>query len=160
MPNKSTRYFFIFLLAFAAGHLSVAQKLSEKAKKHIFKGEINRQGKAVGCHHILATNEYKTSQLVEGTRKNGPNGLFKAKVKVKNRNGKWVAKVSNQGYSTFYPESWSEEKTEKEILHAFGNKRNVNGDLWEGKSSEGIIIQMYLKDDDSIASAFPKDWTR
>ncbi len=160
MHTKNLHYLFIFLLAFAVGHLSVAQTLSEKAKKHIFKGEINRQGKAVGCHHTLAINEYKTSQLVEGTRKNGPNGLFKAKVKVKNGNGKWVAKVSNQGYSTFYPESWSEEKTEKEILHAFSNKRKVNGDLWEGKSSEGIIIQMYLKDDDTIASAFPKDWTR
>jgi Bacterial EndoU nuclease len=160
MRIKSIRYFSIFLLAFAAGHLSVAQTLSEKTKKHIFKGEINRQGKAVGCHHILAISKYKTSQIVEGTRKDGLNGLFKAKVKVKNGNGKWVAKVSNQGYSTFYPESWSEEKTEKEIFHAFGNKRKVNGDLWEGKSSEGIIIQMYLKDDDSIASAFPKDWTR
>jgi hypothetical protein len=157
---KTLRYPFVFLVALAIGHSSIAQTLSEKAKRHIFKGEINRQGKAVGCHHIRAINEYKTSQIVEGTRKNGPNGLFKAKVKVKNGNGKWVAKVSNQGYSTFYPESWSEEKTEKEILHAFGNKRKVNGDLWEGKSSEGIIIQMYLKDDDSIASAFPKDWTR
>jgi Bacterial EndoU nuclease len=157
---KTLRYPFVFLVALAIGHSSIAQTLSEKAKRHIFKGEINRQGKAVGCHHIRAINEYKTSQIVEGTRKNGPNGLFKAKVKVKNGNGKWVAKVSNQGYSTFYPESWSEEKTEKEILHAFGNKRKVNGDLWEGKSSEGIIIQMYLRDDDSIASAFPKDWTR
>jgi hypothetical protein len=160
MPKKSSRYFSILFLAFAVSNFAFSQKLSEKAKKHIFKGEINRQGKAVGCHHILAINEYKTSQLVEGTRKNGPNGLFKAKVKVKNGNGKWVAKVSNQGYSTFYPESWSEEKTEKEILHAFDNKRKVNGDLWEGKSSEGIIIQMYLRDDNTIASAFPKDWTR
>ncbi len=157
---KTFRYSFVFLFVLAIGHSSIAQTLSEKAKRHIFKGEINRQGKAVGCHHILAINEYKTSQLVEGSRKNGPNGLFKAKVKVKNGNGKWVAKVSNQGYSTFYPESWSEKKTEKEILYAFANKRKVNGDLWEGKSSEGIIIQMYLKDNNSIASAFPKDWTR
>jgi Bacterial EndoU nuclease len=160
MSSKPTRYLFTFLVALAIGHLSFAQTLSEKAKRHIFKGEINRRGKAVGCHHMSAITEYKTSQIVSGTRKNGPNGLFKAKVKIKNENGKWISKVSNQGYSTFYPESWSEEKTEKEIVHAFGNKRKVNGDLWEGKSTEGIIIQMYLKDDDSIASAFPKDWTR
>jgi Bacterial EndoU nuclease len=160
MSTKKIFQFSVLLLLFAIGHSALAQSLSEKARKHIFKGEINRQGKAVGCHHILAINEYKTSQLVEGTRKDGPNGLFKAKVKVKNGSGKWIAKVSNGGYSTFYPESWSEEKTEKEILQAFKNKRKVNGDLWEGKSSEGIIIQMYLRDDDSIASAFPKDWSR
>jgi hypothetical protein len=160
MSTKRTFRFSVFLLLLVVGHSAFTQSLSEKARKHIFKGEINRKEKAVGCHHILAINEYKTSQIVEGTRKNGPNGLFKAKVKVKNGSGKWIAKVSNGGYSTFYPESWSEEKTEKEILHAFKNKRKVNGDLWEGKSSEGIIIQMYLKNDDSIASAFPKDWTR
>jgi hypothetical protein len=160
MRNKRFLPFYVLILLLVAGEHTFGQILTEKTRRHIFKGEINRQGKAVGCHHIFAINEYKTSQLVEGTRKDGPNGLFKAKVKVKNENGKWIAKVSNRGYSTFYPEDWSEKKTEKEILHAFVNKRKVNGDLWEGKSREGIIIQMYLKEDGDIATAFPKDWTR
>jgi Bacterial EndoU nuclease len=137
-----------------------AQTITEKTKRHIFKGEINRQGKAVGCHHINAINKYKTAQLVEKTRKNGPNGLFKAKVKVKNEEGQWIAKVSNQGYSTFFPEDWSEEKTIEAIKEAYKNKRNVNGELWEGKTNDGIIIQFYAKRDGTIASAYPKDWTR
>ncbi|MFM7488469.1 MAG: EndoU domain-containing protein, partial [Cytophagales bacterium] len=66
---------------------AVRQTITEKTKRHIFKGEINRQGKAVGCRHVNAINEYKTAQLVPNTRKNGPNGLFKAKVPVKNVDG-------------------------------------------------------------------------
>jgi Bacterial EndoU nuclease len=137
-----------------------AQHLSPKAEKHIFQGEINRQGKAVGCHHIRAINFYKTAQIVEGTRTNGPNGLFKAKVKVKSASGKWVDKISNGGYSTFFPEKWTEEKTKAEIEKAFQNKRQVNGDLYEGKCSEGWIIQFYVNDDETIPTAYPRDWSR
>lgn len=136
-----------------------AQTITEKTKRHIFKGEINRQGKAVGCHHIHAINKYKTAQLMAKTRKNGPHGLFKAKVKVKNEDDKWVAKVSNQGYSTFFPEDWSDEKTIEAIEEAYQNKRLVNNELYEGKTTEGIILQFYAKPDGTIASAFPKDWT-
>lgn len=106
--NKALHLLLPFLLL---GQLAFAQTITEKTKRHIFKGEINRQGNAVGCHHIHAINKYKTAQLIAKTRKNGPHGLFKAKVKVKNEDDKWVAKVSNQGYSTFFPEDWSEEKT-------------------------------------------------
>jgi hypothetical protein len=137
-----------------------AQTITEKTKRHIFKGEINRQGKAVGCHHINAINQYKTAQLVPNTRKNGPNGLFKAKVRVKDEDGRWIAKVSNGGYSTFFPEGWSEEKTMDAIKEAYRGKRRINGELFEGKTKEGITIQFYAKPDGFIASAFPKDWTR
>lgn len=137
-----------------------AQTITEKTKRHIFKGEINRQGKAVGCRHVNAINEYKTAQLVPNTRKNGPNGLFKAKVPVKNVDGRWITKVSNGGYSTFFPEDWSEEKTLEAISEAYRGKRKVNGELYEGKTKDGITIQFYAKPDGFIASAFPKDWTR
>ncbi|MFM8913509.1 MAG: EndoU domain-containing protein [Flammeovirgaceae bacterium] len=137
-----------------------AQTITEKTKRHIFQGEINRQGKAVGCHHINAINQYKTAQLVPNTRKNGPSGIFKAKVRVKDRNGRWIAKVSNGGYSTFFPETWGEEKTLEAIKEVYNNKRKINGDLYEGKTKDGIAIQFYAKPDGFIASAFPKDWTR
>ena len=151
---------FVFSLALVLPSFASGQIISEKTKRHIFQGEINRQGKAVGCHHIFAITKYKTSQLVDKSRKNGPKDIFKAKVKVKDENGRWIAKVSNQGFSTFYPESWNENKTLEAILEAYHTKRKVNGELWEGKCKEGIIIQMYVKSDGSIASAFPKDWTR
>lgn len=155
--NKALHLLLPFLLL---GQLAFAQTITEKTKRHIFKGEINRQGNAVGCHHIHAINKYKTAQLIAKTRKNGPHGLFKAKVKVKNEDGKWVAKVSNQGYSTFFPEDWSEEKTIEAIQEAYQNKRLVNGELYKGKTTEGIILQFYAKPDGTIASAYPKDWTR
>jgi hypothetical protein len=137
-----------------------AQTITEKTKRHIFKGEINRQGKAVGCHHVNAINQYKTAQLILNTRKNGSNGLFKAKVRVKNEDGRWITKVSNGGYSTFFPEDWSEEKTIEAIKEAYRSKRRVNSELFEGKTKDGITIQFYAKPDGFIASAFPKDWTR
>ena len=154
------KIFVIHFLLLTSSYVLTAQHITTKAEKHIFQGEINRQGKAVGCHHIRAINIYQTGQIIEGTRTNGPNGLFKAKVKVKSSSGKWVEKISNGGYSTFFPEKWSEEKTKSEIEKAFPNKRQVNGDLYEGKCSEGWIIQFYVNDDETISTAYPRDWTR
>ncbi|MFM7488087.1 MAG: EndoU domain-containing protein, partial [Cytophagales bacterium] len=68
--------------------------------------------------------------------------------------------VSNGGYSTFFPEDCSEEKTLEAISEAYRGKRKVNGELYEGKTKDGITIQFYAKPDGFIASAFPKDWTR
>ena len=81
-------------------------------------------------------------------------------MKVKSASGKWVEKISNGGYSTFFPEKWSEEKTKAEIEKAFQSKRQVNGDLYEGKCSEGWIIQFYVNHDETISTAYPRDWTR
>lgn len=150
-------------LLFSFLSLSVAvhgQLITPKTERHIFKGEINRQGKAVGCHHIRAISFYKTAQMISGTRVNGPYGIFKAKVKIKSASSRWITKVSNGGYSTFFPEEWSEAKTKEEILLAFQGKRLVSGDLYEGKCSDGWMIQFYLTDEGKIATAFPRDWTR
>ena len=89
--------------------------------------------------------------------------VIKAKAyKRDSRNGKWVPKSNNEGNSTFFPSSWSKLKTLEEIAYAYQNiLKDKNATLWSGNrysfnsSSGDVEIHMYIRGDDSIASAFP-----
>lgn len=157
---RHVKFIFVTLVTSLLTIATAAQPITEKTRQHIFKGEINRSGKAVGCHHHRAVETYRTARLVNNSVINGPHQLFKAKVEIKDSRGRWIRKVSNGGYSTFFPKDWSEEKTEEEILKVYEGRRRVTGDLYEGKCSEGWIIQMYVSRDGRIATAFPRDWQR
>ncbi|GEM_PF-1646622 len=131
---------------------------NEKAKKHIFYGEISASGSVGGVHHISAINS-GSARIVPGTRTDDPNGsgLYEAKVEVKDDNGIYQPKLTNRGgYSTFFPDSWNQQKVLEEIAYAYKNRIPVSGNIFEGTSIDGLIkIQMYLRSDKSIISAFP-----
>jgi hypothetical protein len=134
-----------------------AHSFNQKAEKHIFEGEINpNNGKAGGVHHINAVKNgtaiIDESSIVEGT-----NGTFKAKIKVKNADGVWIAKTTNGGFSTFFPNTWSKEKVIEEIMDAFENRKLVPGTQSEfaGFTAEEMEIRMYINSDGQITSAFP-----
>jgi hypothetical protein len=127
---------------------------------HIFKGAINKSGKATGVHHIRAIKS-GTAKIVAGSKQDvGPPGFYKAKVQVKHGNT-FVDKVDNNGYSTFFPDNWDEVKTMDKIKEAANNKID---DLYQdakvytfiGQTSEGIKIRITIwKKYDNIYSAFP-----
>ncbi len=140
--------------------------LSANAIKHIFEGQVKtKKGKvhATGCHHVLAF-ETKHARIIESTLIKGPNGITKAKVEIYDFiSKKWVTKVSNQGYSTIFPENWTKIKTIEEIKFAYNNRIKVKGGYNEyyGLSTDRKVeIRMYLDDKLRIISAFPNDWTR
>ncbi|MDY0396148.1 EndoU domain-containing protein [Virgibacillus halophilus] len=119
------------------------------ALAHIFEGEINRRGDAVGFHYDgLPT---KKGRVISGT-KSKPNryGVYEAKVEV---NG--VKKKSNRGKSTLYPEDWDAQQVVDAINEAYEAKTFVSGNTYEGLSREGMRIRMYLDNNDKIISAFP-----
>lgn len=165
MALKKILYSLVFLLSISI-YAQQIDTLSEKAIIHIFYGEIkNKNGRltANGCHHYNALTIKGGARTINNSLKTNKNGVFKAKVEMFDANsGTWIRKISNGGYSTFFPKNWSIEKTKKEILFAYRNKILISngGNEYKGFSTDGIEIRMYLKPNGTIISAFPADWER
>src|SRR5699024_2748586 len=119
------------------------------ALEHILEGELNGRGQAVGFHYDgLPT---KKGQIISGTETE-PNeqGVYEAKVEVSD-----VAKTSNGGKSSFFPDEWTAQEVVDAINEAYEDRNFITGNTYEGFSSEGTLISMYLDQNDQIISAFP-----
>lgn len=119
------------------------------AIEHILEGELNRRGQAVGFHYDGLPS--KKGKVIEGTETE-PNelGVYEAKVEVSG-----VAKTSNGGKSTFFPLEWTSQDVIDAINEAYIERQFISGNTYEGLTSEGQAIRMYLDDKDLIISAFP-----
>jgi len=119
------------------------------ALEHILEGELNKQGQAVGFHYEgLASSK---GEIVKGTATPpDENGVYEAEVMVEE-----VEKQSNHGTSTFYPKEWHAQDVVDAINEAYDSKEYIQGNTYAGMTEEGIVIQMYLDDENKIISAFP-----
>ncbi|MBS4761820.1 EndoU domain-containing protein [Carnobacteriaceae bacterium zg-ZUI252] len=113
---------------------------------HIFEGEINRNGQAVGYHYEgLNTSKAK---IVENTRsKTDKNGVYRAKITI---DGK-----EKNAFSSFFPNTWPIQQVVDTINEAYDNRQHQSGNIYNGTTKSGITVQMYLTDDNKIISAFP-----
>lgn len=119
------------------------------AVEHILEGELNRNGEAVGFHYNQL--DTKKGEVIAGTETDlDEQGVYEAKVKVED-----VEKTSNGGYSTFFPDDWDSQDVIDAINDAYEHREFIHGNTYEGLTEDGIIIRMYLTDDDKIISAFP-----
>lgn len=129
--------------------LTETQHFKNNALEHIFEGELNYKGQAVGFHYNQL--ETKKGEIIEGTRtKPNENGIYEAKVIVSD-----VEKTSNNGKSTFFSDNWDSQEVVDAINEAYDNRIHINGNTFEGLTNEGIIIRMYLDNQNKIISAFP-----
>lgn len=119
------------------------------ALEHILEGELNRKGNAVGFHYDGLAS--KKGKVVEGTETE-PNehGVYEAKVEVSD-----VAKTSNSGKSTFFPKEWTAQDVVDAINEAYEHSSFITGNTYEGLTDEGIVVRMYLDNNEQIISAFP-----
>ena len=122
---------------------------AKKTLEHIFDGTINGKGKATGYHYTMVTDS--KGKVIDGTRsKVDENGVFTGKVEV---NG-----VKKNGFSSFFPESWSPQQVVDAINTAYDDAlddpSNPKGSIWVGYSGD-LEIDMYLNSDRKITSAFP-----
>lgn len=125
------------------------ENFKNHALKHILEGEINRKGQAVGFHYDQL--ETKKGEIIEGSRsKPDENGVYEAKVKVSD-----VSKTSNNGKSTFFSDEWDSQDVVDAINEAYDNRTHINGNTYEGLTDEGVIVRMYLDNQNKIISAFP-----
>lgn len=119
------------------------------ALEHILEGELNRRGQAVGFHYNRLPT--RKGEIINGTKtKEDEFGIYEAKVIVND-----VEKTSNQGISTFFPDEWGTQDVIDAINEAYAERVFITGNTYEGLTTEGIVIRMYLDDNDKIISAFP-----
>lgn len=119
------------------------------ALEHILEGELNRSGKAVGFHYNQLPS--KKGEIIEGTETT-PNeqGVYEAEVSVDG-----VTKESNRGRSTFFPDDWDTQDVVDAINEVYENRTFISGNTYEGLTEEGVLIRMYIDDQERIISAFP-----
>ncbi len=129
--------------------LKNTERFAKKTLEHIFDGTINGKGKATGYHYTMVTDS--KGKVIDGTRsKVDENGVFTGKVEVDG--------VKKNGFSSFFPESWSPQQVVDAINTAYDDAlddpSNPKGSIWIGYSGD-LEIDMYLNSDKKITSAFP-----
>jgi uncharacterized protein RhaS with RHS repeats len=121
--------------------------------KHIFHGEINRRGNAVGFHHEGSIGHQGIARVKEITTPANAQGVYRGKVELFNSNsGQWISKGPE---STFYPKTWSRQKVLDEIRGAYNNGTISSNGKWEGISPSGVKIGGYLDASGNVNTAFP-----
>jgi hypothetical protein len=125
--------------------------------KHLFHGEINKGGKAVGFHHAGSIGHQGKARISSIVDPANAVGVYRAKVEVFNEaTGMWVAKASA---STFFPDVWTRAQVLNEVRGAFGNQlpRSPHWapNYFEGLSPSGVRIGGYLDTFGDINTSFP-----
>ncbi len=132
----------------ATGQKAVSQNTLE----HIFHGEINKKGKAVGFHYegtaaMQATNKTRVTTVTKAADKNG---VYAARVEVSG--------VTKKADSSFFPRTWTKNDVVNAVNEAYIKKIHPDPKnllYFEGRSSSGVLVGGYLKTDGTIATAFP-----
>jgi hypothetical protein len=111
-----------------------------KTIEHIFKGEI-KASSATGTQ-VLKGFHYENSdsiaKVISGTEEFGTNGVYRAKIEAGG-----IIKPDNDGYSSFFPKSWSREDVIDAIDTVFVSNPVV-GNKIEG-TYRGVKIEMYTE---------------
>ena len=109
---------------------------------HVISGDENSQGKVTGGHSLLRGDV----RIVKKIGNPAKNGVYRASIEVKKKDGTWQAKTSNGGVNTMFPENWDEARIIDEINSAWENRKDVKGrdnNMWQGISKSGVLIRGY-----------------
>jgi len=129
--------------------LKNTENFTDSAIEHIFEGQVNARGKAVGYHYEGI--EGTSGNVIPGMESSVNNiGIYKAKVEV---NG--IPKTANGGFSSFYPKSMSPQEVIGSINEAYRNRVYIRGNTYSGLTSSGMEIEMFLDKNGKIISAYP-----
>ena len=129
--------------------LKNTENYTDSAIEHIFEGQVNARGKAVGYHYEGI--EGASGNVILGTESSVNNfGVYKAQVEV---NG--IPKNANGGFSTFYSKDMSPQQVVDSINEAYQNRVYIRGNTYSGLTSRGMEIEMFLDKNGKIISAYP-----
>ena len=109
---------------------------------HVIGGDENSQGKVTGGHSLL----HGDVRIVKKIGNPAKNGVYRASIEVKKKDGTWQAKTSNGSVNTMFPENWDEARIIDEINSAWENRKDVKGrdnNMWQGISKSGVLIRGY-----------------
>ena len=133
--------------------LKNTENFTDSAIEHIFEGQVNARGKAVGYHYEGI--EGTSGNVIPGTESSVNNiGVYKAQVEV---NG--IPKTENGGFSTFYSKNLSPQQVVDAINEAYSNCELKLGtrNTYQGVANNGMKIDMFLDQSGKIISAFPEE---
>jgi len=120
---------------------------------HIFQGEINRRGAAVGYHHRANGRDQANARVIKIVNPPNRQGIYVGQVEIKNpQTGQWVRK---SGISSFFPDRWTQGQVTSEIQGAFFSA-NPPTERWQATSPSGIRIEgFYDRATNTINTAYP-----
>ena len=116
---------------------------------HVFAGEINRRGKPVGYHSRPGGRDAPNARIKSIKSKPNRHGIYTADIEIRDGN-QWKGK-----FSSFFPDSMSEDEVVEAILNAYNNSDDPNRQPWSGPSGHGFQIQGYTTSRGGINTAFP-----
>lgn len=108
---------------------------------HIFDGEINKRGKAVGFHVRTLGRDPEHARLSK--LMSGPNklGVYTGSAEIYDPDdGRWKAK----SFSSFFPDRLTRDEIQKLIIAAFHNATPNKVGKWRGRSGIGFQIEGWL----------------
>ena len=148
--NQNTSKFKMYNMDDLA-NLQHTENFTEKSLIHIFEGDINGKGRAGGYYYDMV--EGTSGSIIEGTKSPALNdaGVYEAKVKVKE-----TLKKANGGKSTFFPDHMSPQEVVDSINEAYSNMELIEGSRYSGTSRNGIDIEIILKSEGKIITAYPQ----
>lgn len=109
---------------------------------HVIGGDENSQGKVTGGHSLL----HGDVRIVKKIGNPAKNGVYRANVEIRKKDGTWQAKTSNGSVNTMFPENWDEARIIDEINSAWENRKDLKGrdsNMWQGISTSGVLIRGY-----------------
>jgi len=116
---------------------------------HVFEGEINRKGKPTGFHSRPGGEDPANARVVSVRDRPNKAGVYTANIELRD-GGQWKSK-----FSSFFPDSLSQQEVVDVILYAFNNSKNPNKQPWSGPSGLGFQVQGYTSSRGGINTAFP-----
>ncbi len=102
--------------------------------------------------------------IVDKVIKEYPNGVYKARVLIPNPKAqtdptapKFLEKKGNEGVSTMFPRTWTEDRLKVELEYAFKNRSKVEGfkDKWKGTTKSGVEVIWHFDKSGNISTVYP-----
>ncbi len=123
--------------------------LPKKTRAHIFHGEINGSGKAVGWHCEATAKDDPGTRIVKLIGEPDSKGVYRAQVEIKG--------LRKEAMSTFFPKTMSIQDVVTAVGEAWRVRKPVTGkdNYYEGRSKGNLLIGMYLDEQGEIRTAFP-----
>ncbi len=117
--------------------------------EHLFLGTV-KNGEASGYHYDGIADT--PGSIIPGTKSEpDAHGVYAGQVIV---NG--IPKTSYDGYSTFFPESWSPQDVIDKINDVYDHCELIEGILYGGLTEEGMEIDIVIRESDGmIITAYP-----
>ncbi|MBR2676925.1 MAG: EndoU domain-containing protein [Solobacterium sp.] len=132
-------------------HLKHTEHFLNSTLEHLFLGTLkDNNTRATGYHYDGIVDS--PGSIVPGTKSEpDSHGVYLGKVVV---NG--VAKKSYNGYSSFFPESYSPQDVIDAVNDVYDHCELIGDSLYSGLTEDGMEIELVIRENDGkIVTAYP-----